>query len=129
MLLCNLDLENKLANGSRGIIINFIEDLPLVKFLNGQERIIDYYKWELEEDKKKTTIEQIPLKLAYAISIHKSQGCSLDFVKLDLSNVFEYGQSYVALSRVKKLSGLSIKNVDLDRIVANPIALEYYESL
>ena len=129
MLLCNLDLENKLANGSRGIIIDFVEDLPLVKFLNGQERIIDYYKWELEEDNKKTTIEQIPLKLAYAISIHKSQGCSLDFVKLDLSNVFEYGQSYVALSRVKKLSGLSIKNLDLDRIVSNPIALEYYESL
>lgn len=129
MLLCNLDLENKLANGSRGIIVDFVEDLPVVKFLNGQERIIDYHSWDLEEDKKKTTIEQIPLKLAYAISIHKSQGCSLDFVKLDLGNVFEYGQAYVALSRVKKLSGLSIKNVDLDRIVANPEALEYYNSL
>ena len=129
MLLCNLDLENKLANGSRGIVIDFIDDLPLVKFLNGEQRIIDYYSWKIEENNKKTIIEQIPLKLAYAISIHKSQGCSLDFVKLDLSNVFEYGQSYVALSRVKSLEGLSIKNIDFDRIIVNPVAKEFYDSL
>ena len=73
--------------------------------------------------------QQIPLKVAYAISIHKSQGCSLDYAEIDLSGVFEYGQAYVALSRVKSLEGLSIIDVNYDCIEAHPKAINYYESL
>lgn len=127
MLLKNLDLANGLANGSRGVVIGFSQDLPVVKFLNGEERIIDMEVWEvIENDKPILSAKQIPLKIAYAISIHKSQGCSLDFAEIDLSNIFEYGQAYVALSRVKSLQGLSIIGIDYNNICAHPKALEFY---
>lgn len=130
MLLKNLDLQNGLANGSRGIVVNFIGDMPIVRFLNGYERVIDYEIWEIEEnDKKILKARQLPLKVAYGISIHKSQGCSLDYAEIDLSDIFEYGQAYVALSRVKSLDGLSIIDINYDCIHANPIAVKYYESL
>jgi len=130
MLLKNLDLANGLANGSRGIIINFIDDLPLVKFLNGEEKIINFNVWEVVENGKNILrAQQIPLKVAYAVSIHKSQGCSLDYAEIDLSTIFEYGQAYVALSRVKSLSGLSIVDINYDTIRAHPTAVEYYLNL
>lgn len=130
MLLKNLDLSKGLANGSRGIIIGFLQDLPLVKFLNGEERIIDMEIWEvIENDKPILSAKQIPLKIAYAISIHRAQGYSLDFAEVDLSNIFEYGQAYVALSRVKSLQGLSIIGIDYNNICAHPKALDFYEKL
>jgi ATP-dependent DNA helicase PIF1 len=130
ILLKNLDLGNGLANGSRGVIIDFVDDFPLVKFLNGMEILITPHVWEIKEnDKIVMYIQQIPLKVAYAISIHRGQGCSLDYVQVDLSNIFEYGQAYVALSRVKNLSGLSIIDIVYERIRAHPIAVQYYENL
>lgn len=132
MLLCNLELENGLANGSRGVIIGFdIEtNLPIVKFLSGIERIINVHTWTIEENNEKIlNIMQIPLKVSFSISIHKAQGLTIDFVEIDLGGVFEYGQAYVALSRVKNLQGLSIKNLDFDRIIANPKAVAYYENI
>jgi len=130
MLLKNLDIPNGLANGSRGVVTSFVSDIPKVRFLNGEERIIEQNVWEIEEnDKKILRAQQIPLKVAYAISIHKSQGCSLDYAEIDLSCVFEYGQSYVALSRVKSLEGLSIIDINYDYIQAHPKATAYYESL
>ena len=130
MLLKNLDIPNGLANGSRGVVTGFVSDAPLVKFLNGEERLIEQNVWEIEENEKKILrAQQIPLKVAYAISIHKSQGCSLDYAEIDLAGVFEYGQAYVALSRVKSLEGLSIIDVDYDSIEAHPKATAYYQSL
>jgi ATP-dependent DNA helicase PIF1 len=130
MLLKNLDIPNGLANGSRGVVTGFVSDMPCVRFLNGEERVIEQNVWEIEEnDKKILRAQQVPLKVAYAMSIHKSQGCSLDYSKIDLSDVFEYGQAYVALSRVKSLEGLSIIDINYDYIDAHPKAVEYYESL
>jgi len=130
MLLNNLDIPNGLANGSRGVVLGFVSDMPKVRFLNGEERIIDHNIWEVEENGKEILrAKQLPLKVAYAISIHKSQGCSLDYAEIDLSSVFEYGQAYVALSRVKSLEGLSLIDIDYDYIKAHPTATEYYESL
>ena len=130
MLLKNLDIPNGLANGSRGVVVGFVSDMPRVRFLNGDERVIEQNVWEVEEnDKQILRAQQIPLKVAYAISIHKSQGCSLDYAEIDLSEVFEYGQAYVALSRVKSLDGLSIIDIDYDYIEAHPKATAYYESL
>jgi len=130
MLLYNIDLEMGLANGSRGVITKFEDNLPVVKFINGVECSIDYQEWVIEENGEKIiSITQIPLKVAYAITVHKSQGLTIDFAELDLSDIFEYGQAYVALSRVKNLEGLSIKNLNIRKIIANKKAVEYYENL
>ena len=130
MLLYNLDIENKLINGSRGIVIDFVDDIPIVKFLNGIERLIDYTIWEIEEsDTKIASITQIPLKLGYAFSIHKIQGCSLDFAIMDLSEIFDYGMAYVALSRLRNLDGLSIISIDWNKIKIHPKAKIFYENL
>jgi len=131
MLLFNLDIASGLANGSRGIVTNFDNDLPIVKFNNGKEMIIDYHDWDIEDDgKKQMRIVQIPLKLAWVITIHKSQSMSLDIAEIELSRCFEYGQAYVALSRIKTLDGLSIINdIDFDKLIAHPKSLEYYENL
>tara|TARA_Y100000389_G_scaffold201520_1_gene244424 strand:- start:3654 stop:4964 length:1311 start_codon:yes stop_codon:yes gene_type:complete len=127
MLLINLDLPRGLANGSRGIITEFVSDFPVVKFLNGEERIIDFHTWEIEENGKPVLrVKQIPLKTAFAISIHKVQGNTLEYAEMDLSNIFEFGQAYVALSRVLSLEGLSIKDINYDLIKAHPKAVEYY---
>ena len=129
MLLYNMDISEGLVNGSRGVVVNFIQNLPVVKFINGAEHIINYHNWDMEEnDKTILSAEQIPLKIAYAISIHKCQGSSLDCVEIDLGEVFEYGQAYVALSRVKSLEGLSIIDINYKKIMAHPLAVQYYQS-
>jgi ATP-dependent DNA helicase PIF1 len=130
MLVHNLDIEMKLINGSRGVVVNFIEDLPLVKFLNGEERIIDYHTWELEEnDKKIGRITQVPLRLGYSMSIHKSQGATLDYAIIDLENIFEYGMAYVALSRLKSLEGLSIIGIEWGNVRTHPKAIKFYREI
>ena len=130
MLMYNMDVESGLANGSRGVITDFIDDKPYVKFLNGEEVVIDYYTWEIEEDKKLVaSISQIPLRLAWAITAHKSQGATLDYAEVDLSNVFTHGQAYVALSRVKSKEGLKIISINFDTIRAHPKAVEFYKML
>ncbi len=133
MLKVNLP-ELNLANGSRGVIINFGVETgyPIVRFLNGREMEIAPHPWKLEENNKTMVIKtQIPLQLAFAISIHKSQGSTLEYVILDIgSDVFEYGQTYVALSRVKSIDGLFIRgNVDYTKIRANPQILDFYNRL
>lgn len=130
MLLINLDLDSGLVNGSRGIITGFVDDIPKVKFMNGKEIIIDYFDWVIEEDDiVLATLTQIPLKVAYAISAHKSQGMTLDCAEIDLSNIFTYGQTYVALSRVKNTAGLFLKNYSKSKIKAHPKAVKFYNDL
>ena len=129
MLIINLDLQMGLCNGSRGIVVDFINDIPIVKFLNGIEIPISHFTWDIEDgDDIILRIIQIPLKVAYATTIHKSQGNSLDYVEIDLTDIFDYGQAYVALSRVKKLEGLSIIGIDYDKIFAHPVAVQFYKN-
>jgi len=128
MLLCNLDLPSGLVNGSRGVVVDFQADYPVVRFLNGQERLIMPYSWTTEENEKKTVmITQVPLKLAYALTVHKSQGATLDYAKVRLDNVFTFGQAYVSLSRVKSKEGLSIIAIDWNCIQGHPKGIEFYK--
>lgn len=132
MLCRNLDIENGLANGSRGVIVRFteVDCIPIVRFLNGMEIPVGFISSDLEENGEVLiTSIQIPLKVAYAISIHKSQGCSLDYVEMDLTKIFEYGQVYVALSRARTLEGLRILGINYNKIAAHPLAIEYYETI
>lgn len=138
MLLKNIDQGVGLVNGSRGIVQSFeMQDdgvrYPLVKFVCGETRVIGYQSWQEKKANSETIVAevcQLPLKVAYAITIHKAQGVSLDCVELDLSNVFEYNQAYVALSRVKNINSLSItREINYDKIQAHPSALEFYMSI
>jgi ATP-dependent DNA helicase PIF1 len=129
MLTYNLNIESGLVNGSRGVIKDFdaSTNLPIVRFKEGLETVIDFHTYEIKEDDKIVLIfTQIPLKVAYALTIHKAQGATLDLCVISLGEIFEHGQAYVALSRVKDLSSLYLTSIDFDRIVANPKALEFY---
>ncbi|MBI4990696.1 AAA family ATPase [Candidatus Gottesmanbacteria bacterium] len=96
-------------NGTLGTVEDFnkTSDYPQVKTRGGQRIEVEPMDWTVEENGKiRAQITQLPLRLAWAITVHKSQGMNLDSAVMDLSNVFEFGQGYVALSRVKRLSGL-----------------------
>lgn len=124
MLIINLDVANGLANGSRGVVKSFAENgNPIVLFLNGMVIEIAPYAWYNDDQSGRI---QIPLKLAYAITIHKIQGATLDCALINLSNIFQDGQAYVALSRVKSLSGLYIIAIDYKKIrVCKKVAVFY----
>ena len=84
----------------------------------------------MSDDIKGLGLKQIPLILSWAISIHKAQGITLDSAIIDIGdNIFEYGQTYVALSRIKTLEGLFLGEFNMLRIMTNPIVTEYYASL
>ncbi len=123
--------DKKYANGSIGRVIDFEPgtDYPIVEFHNGKVVTMVPDTWELRDgDKKRASITQIPLRLAWAITVHKSQGMTLDAARMDLRKAFVEGMGYVALSRVKNLSNLYLiglnntalrisedaKNIDVD---------------
>jgi len=103
--------ETGVVNGSLGIVESFTdEDVPVVRLKTGQRILVEPETWSVNDDKGKVLAEftQLPLRLAWAITIHKSQGMTLDASQIDLSKTFEKGQGYVALSRLKDLSGLKL---------------------
>ena len=131
MLLKNLDQEKGLVNGSRGVIVGFDEkDLPMVRFLNGETEVIGYQDYSYEISAVTEIVaKQIPLALAWCTTIHKSQGQSLDSVKINIGKgIFEFGQSYVALSRARTLEGLYIEDFDLNKIKVHPKVQHYFEN-
>jgi len=130
MCIVNLTLcgELQIANGSQGIIVGFNEhNLPYVKFNNSKDHIlIDYYIWKSETNKS-VGLSQIPLIYSWAITIHKAQGLTLENAIIDIgSNIFAYGQTYVALSRLKSLEGLYLTSFDYSKIRCNPMVKEFY---
>lgn len=131
MCTINLDQENGIINGSQGKVIDFNDKKePIVKFEYKQIIIpISKHTW-YNEQFDDYGLCQIPLILSWAITIHKSQGITLEHAKINIgSNIFEYGQSYVALSRVKSLNGLYLNNIDFSKIKCNPKVIKYYNSI
>jgi ATP-dependent DNA helicase PIF1 len=132
MLIVNLDQERGLVNGSRGIVTGYSPGgLPLVRFLGRTDpEIIDRHNWWLSEPNECIGRAQIPLRVAYAITIHKSQGATLDSALIDIgSSTFEYGQAYVALSRCRSLESLYIFKLDRMKILCHPKVREFYETM
>lgn len=131
MCTINLDQELGIINGSQGKVIDFNEkNEPIVKFdYNNIIIPIQKHTW-YNDIYEEYGIQQIPLILSWAITIHKSQGITIEYANINIgSNIFECGQSYVALSRVKSLDGLFIQNIDFSKIRSNNKVVEYYNSI
>lgn len=126
------DEDNLLVcNGSQGKIIAFDEEngYPVVKFNNGYKKLMRPHIWKSEKIPG-LGVSQIPLILSWALTIHKSQGVTLDNAEIDIgSNIFECGQSYVALSRLRSLDGLYLKSFDVNKIKINKKVKAYYNAL
>lgn len=123
------DEDLYLCNGSQGIVKDFTPSgLPIVDF-SGREVIVEPNIWP-SEVVPGVGISQIPLILAWAMTIHKAQGATLDMAEIDAGDaIFECGQTYVALSRIKNLSGLYLTSFDPKSIYINPKVKEFYDHL
>lgn len=116
------NFERGFVNGTLGEVIGFSEDdIPIVRTLQNRKIEADPMEWSIEEqDKVLASVTQIPLRLAWALTVHKSQGMTLDSAIVDLSDAFEYGQGYVAISRVKSLSGLFLLGLNKRALEVHP---------
>lgn len=134
MCLVNLDIETGIVNGSIGVVEDFVpvpgisgtEMVPIVRFSNGVSRPMGRYMWQSSEFPV-VGVSQLPLCLAYANSIHKMQGATLDVCEMNLGgSIFAEHQTYVALSRVRSLDGVYLTAFHPQRIKVNPKVREFY---
>ena len=136
MLLVNLDTAGGLVNGSVGVVEKLYDTSVVVRFANGTFPI-EPFEWEIKQNEinvlgemKKVRVaarKQIPLRLAYALSIHKAQGATLDRAEVDASEAFACGQTYVALSRVRNLESLRLKKFSPSKVTVNKKCLDFYK--
>jgi ATP-dependent DNA helicase PIF1 len=132
ILVKTIGASDGLMNGSRGIIVKFTNDKkPVVKFCDGNERVINYSSFHFVQGGKVVAQRsQIPLDLAWGISVHKSQGMTVDRAMVNLKKVFEYGQAYVALSRVRSLEGLHLaSSLTANQIKVHPAVIDFYRNI
>lgn len=135
-VMCIINMRNSeeedllLCNGSQGIVTSFTSmGNPVVKFTNGYETVIFPNIWA-SENIPGIGVSQLPLILSWAITIHKAQGSTMDIAEIDVgSGIFEAGQTYVALSRIKSLDGLYLTSFDVSRITINRRVKNFYEKI
>jgi len=126
-VMCIVNTE-EFVNGTQGIVEDFVNGFPVVKFYSGHTKLITPFLWK-SEIVPGVGLEQIPLILSWAITIHKSQGCSLDYAMVNIGqDIFEAGQTYVALSRLKSLDGLYISFFSPEKIRVNTKVIEFYKN-
>lgn len=125
VMFCANNFDDGYVNGTRGKLIRFTDNKkPVVLTTDGDEIIVDKYTWKSYNDfhQELASVTQYPLRLAWAVTVHKSQGLSLDAAIIDLSQAFTPGMGYVALSRVRSLKGLYLVGL-------NEQALEMHEDI
>jgi len=134
-VMCIVNIQSdtgiEICNGSQGIVTEFcsVTGAPCVKFNNGIHRVMSRHVWASDKIPG-IGVSQIPLILAWALTIHKSQGATMDAAEIDVgSEIFECGQTYVALSRVKSLNGVYLNSFDAKKIRIHKKVKEYYETL
>ena len=143
MCTANIEVDRGICNGSQGIVVGYAETtsvlpeelkktgsalVPVVQFANGVTMKVAPYQRQSEEYPC-IVVAQVPLCLAWALTIHKIQGATLDMAEIDIGrSIFAAGQSYVALSRVKTLDGLYLSEFNSTKIKANPLVVEFYDS-
>ena len=128
------DPEGRYFNGSLGRVVDFLPEedmgLPIVKFDNGNTVAMQPRDWKLEDNGTEMAfMQQVPLRLAWAITIHKSQGMTLDAEEADLSRSFTNGMGYVALSRLTSLAGLYLEGINDTAYRVSPEALKINSAL
>ncbi len=120
-------IQGGFVNGTLGTVTGFASEsgYPEIRTLTGRKITVTPLDWNIEENGKSlATISQLPLRLAWAMTVHKSQGMSMDAAVMDLSSAFEYGQGYVALSRVRRLKGLHLLGINARALEVHPGILE-----
>jgi ATP-dependent DNA helicase PIF1 len=123
-VMCIVNVNESLCNGSQGVIVR-MEDYPVVRFDSG-EITIRPHCWTTDD----SSISQLPLIYAWAITIHKAQGATLNSAEIDLGNdVFECGQTYVALSRLTDIEGLFLTSLNVHKIKVNPKVVDFYDKI
>lgn len=131
MCIKNLDMDQGICNGSQGVVIDFIDGpagtkFPLVRFVNGITKLIQL-QYHQSDEYPCIAVGQVPLALAWALTIHKIQGATLKMADIDVGiNIFEYGQTYVALSRVESLDGLYLTAFNPGRIRVHEKVKTFY---
>jgi ATP-dependent DNA helicase PIF1 len=131
----NIDITNGLVNGMRGIVKNLFKDFVIIKDTQGILHNILFYKDiydNVNKTKKgdKSYILHMPLKVSYALSIHKSQGMTIDALEIDLGdNIFTCGQAYTALSRAKSLKSIRVIEVSQQSFKINPYVKTFYYNI
>ena len=129
MLLTNEDPDIGLVNGAIGHVAHMGNESVTVRFLNGTVHELEAHTWQISDNLRTMALwSQLPLRLAYANTVHKTQGSTIDFMECDLAGAWECGQVYVALSRAKTLDGLFIKSLPKTNVRAHPEALRFYQS-
>lgn len=137
MLLKNLDVKAELANGSCGTVTKLKNDYIEIQFDCGIKRAVSIEEYELTRvmnhrqtgaSKRKIVRKQYPLRLAYGITIHKSQGMTFDELVVHCDKIFAEGQAYVALSRTRKLEGLYPISFDPNKVIVSEAVIQFYES-
>ncbi len=121
------NFERGYVNGTLGTVVGYDDkEFPIVKILSGENISATPEKWSIDEEGVPlASITQVPLRLAWAITVHKSQGMTLDAVEMDLSKSFEYGMGYVALSRVRTLEGIKLLGINKMALKVNPSVYEF----
>lgn len=126
MINTNIDLDKGLVNGTQGIFEGFSNNRALIRTNTGRLCTLGKFSWDMKD----FYVEQYPLCLAWAITIHKSQGMGIEYLSIDIGpNVFEDGQAYVALSRAISLDGLHVKDFHPSSIRCNKSVKKFYKEL
>ncbi|KKT89838.1 MAG: Exonuclease V subunit alpha [Candidatus Moranbacteria bacterium GW2011_GWC2_45_10] len=125
------NFEQGYVNVTLGKVAGFNgSGMPIVETVSGKTIVATPEKWSIEENEKTlVSISQVPLRLAWAITVHKSQGMTLDAVEMDLSKSFEFGMGYVALSRVRTLGGIKLLGINYIALEVNPQVHEFDKAL